>query len=162
LKPENCSDPNERDLPKRIFLARTASAVAKGYGRLFKSLLLLAAAGICILTAGILIVYPLWFLAGTYKGTYALLALCSIFLIAVLLVIRRIRRNVAASGGPRNYLAKRLAPFLLRVVGAALGAGFLYAGILLFIHGKFAGGILSSLVFLAALGAVLFSRHDPA
>jgi len=162
LKPENCSDRNERDLPNGNLLARTASAVLKGYGRLFKSLLLLVAAGIGILTTGIIIVYPLWFLAGTYKGSYALLALCSIFLIAASLVIRRIRRNVAASGGTRNYLGKRLAPFLLRILGATLGAGFLYAGVLLFTHGKFAGGILSSLVFLATLGAVLFSRHDPA
>jgi len=145
-----------------MLIARTASAVVKGYGRILKSLLLLASAGICILTAGILIVYPLWFLADTYKGIYALFALCSIILIAALLTIRRIRIKVAASGGPRNYLAKRLAPFLLRVLGATLGAGFLYAGILLFTHGRFMGGILSSLVFLIALGAVLFSRHDPA
>ena len=141
---------------------RIAGAIVKGYGRLLKGALILAAAGIGILLSGYLIVYPLWLLSNRHKSLYGILALVLLVTLVLVLAVRRLGRTIAASGGLGTYLKKRFFPFLIRCFAALIGAGFLYFGVLCFSRGSLIAGVLASGLFILFLGFVLFSRHDPA
>lgn len=103
---------------------------------------------------GIVVAYPLWYLAENHTGTYTVIALTAIVAGVLVTVIRRITsaRRAAGEAGKRSGV-------LARVVWAISGAIVVYATVVTAISGRFViAAVLGSTLILITSARVGF-RH---
>jgi hypothetical protein len=132
--------------------------IARGYGRLLKSLGL-AIVVITIsfgLTAGIS--YPLWYLSIHHKRIYAIGMLCAFSLAFLAFVFGKLRASLR-SGMSASELSRRALRHCVRILASILILLLAVPVFILFARGNSFAGILALIPYVLIAGAFFFKKR---
>ncbi len=132
--------------------------IGRGYARLGRSVLAVLALLGASLASGLIIVFPLWYLATRHRELYGLAILLLTTVVIGWLILRRAARTLKEYPSLRAYAAGVLIPFAGRAASALAVLAAVYIDLLLYGRGLPAPALIGSLAIAFLLGWLLFGR----
>jgi hypothetical protein len=140
-------------------LSQAAGKIFSGYSTALKGTLIMALLLLASSITAFILVFPLWFLANSYRVLYNYLVISILSLLLLFLCFRSLLRSRKQYGGWLLLVEKKYLPKMFKMLAALIFLLFLYLVIFLFARGWWPAGILLAIIFLITFGYYKFVRR---
>ncbi|MBA7484373.1 MAG: hypothetical protein GH155_07575 [Spirochaeta sp.] len=143
----------------RQSLSQAAGKIFSGYNSALKGTLLIVLLLLASSITAFILVFPLWFLANSYRVLYNYLVISILSLMLLFLCFRSLLRSRSQYGGWLLLAEKNYLPKMFKVLAALIFLLLLYLVIFIFARGWWPAGILLTVLFLITFGYYKFVRR---
>ncbi len=143
----------------RQSLSQAAGKIFSGYSAALKGTLLIVLLLLASSITAFIIVFPLWFLANSYRMLYNYLIISILSLLLLVLCFRNLLRSRSQYGGWLLLAKKKYLPRMFKVLVALLFLLLLYLVIFIFTRGWWPAGIFLTVLFFITFGYYKFVRR---
>jgi len=140
-------------------LSQAAGKIFSGYSTALKGTFLMALLLLASSITAFILVFPLWFLANSYRVLYNYLVISIISLLLLVLYFRSLLRSRSQYGSWLLLAQKKYLPKIFKVLATLIFLILLYLVIFLFARGWWPAGILLTVLFLITFGYYKFVRR---
>lgn len=140
----------------RQSLSQAAGKILSGYSTALKGTLLIVLLLLASSITAFIIVFPLWFLANSYRVLYNYLVISILSLLLLVLCFRNLLRSRSQYDGWLLLAKKKYLPKMFKVLVELLFLLLLYLVIFIFTRGWWPAGILLTVLFFIAFGYYKF------
>ena len=144
---------------RRHSLSRATGKIFSGYSTALKGTFLIALLLLASSITAFILVFPLWFLANSYRVLYNYLVISILSLMLLVLCFRSLLRSRSQYGGWFLLVKKKYLPKMVKVLTALIFLLLLYLVIFVFTRGWWPVGIFLTVLFLITFGYYKFVRR---
>lgn len=143
----------------RQSLSLAAGKILTGYSAALKGTLIMALLLLASSITAFILVFPLWFLANSYRVLYNYLIISILSLLLLVLCFRSLLRSAKQYGGWLLLAKTKYLPKMFKVIAVLIFLLFLYLIIFIFARGWWPAGIFLTALFLITFGYYKFVRR---
>lgn len=143
----------------RQSLSQAAGKIFSGYSTALKGIFLITLLLLASSITAFILVFPLWFLANSYRVLYNYFVISTLSLLLLFLCFRSLLRSRSRYGGWLLLAKKKYLPKMFKVLAALIFLILLYLVIFVFARGWWPAGIFLTALFLITFGYYKFVRR---